>query len=66
MEEEDLLDEALVSMETGEVEVDVEGFDTTVNGSSCSGSNLVLPTCSEFVLLMSMASGVWFTGCLCL
>ena len=33
LEEEDLLDDALVSIETGDAVVEVEGFETNVNDS---------------------------------
>ena len=58
-EEGDLLDEALVSIETGDADVDVETFDFNVNGSFYAGFNLVFPTYSDTVLVNTIPSGVW-------
>ena len=43
-EEGDLLDEALVSIETGDVDADVEALEFIVNCSFEAGSNLVYST----------------------
>ena len=44
LEEEDLLDDALVSIETGDVDADVEALEFIVNCSFEAGSNLVYST----------------------
>ena len=43
-EEGDLLDEALVSIETGDVDADVEALEFNVNGSFEAESSLVFST----------------------
>ena len=43
-EEGDLLDETLVSIETGDVDADVEALEFNVNCSFEAGSNLVFST----------------------
>ena len=58
-EEGDLLDEALVSIETGDVDADVEALEFNVNGSLEAESNLVVETYSDTTVLVNTCpSGV--------